>query len=64
MNQNEIKIYVDTGSYILLDNTPASVLYDFGGRMKFQNVTRNLPCRMSHQIGVWYFALQFRKGIF
>ena len=28
-------------------------------RMKFQNVTRNLPCRMSHQIGVWYFVLQF-----
>ena len=32
-------------------------------RMNVQNVTRNLPCRMSHQIEVWYSAQQFRSGI-
>ena len=31
-------------------------------RMNVQNVTRNLPCRMSHQIEVWYSAQQFRRG--
>ena len=32
-------------------------------RMNVQNVTRNLPCRMSHQIEVWYSAQEFRRGI-
>ena len=36
----------------------------FQCRMNVQNVTRNLSCRMSHQIEVWYSAQQFRRGIF
>ena len=52
-----------------LNFDPAAIIGDNNGdwnvsRMKFQNVTHNLLCRMSHQIGVWYFALQFRWVIF
>ena len=39
-------------------------LFGCQNRMNVQNVTRNLPCRMSHQIEVWYSAQQFRRGIF
>ena len=52
-----------------LNFDPAAIIGDNNGdwnvsRMKFQNVTHNLLCRMSHQIGVWYFVLHFRRGIF